>query len=138
MKFHRLLPLILFFSTITLALSQKPDFDPSFRGTWKLNLDRSDFGGSEKLKSGTVRWTEHGWVFAIVLPNGEIYADGVSLDHGCTLIGVESGITCELRTLSPQHVRLTTMQNGKALRVGDIELVDKNTTKTTHRVSPEK
>ena len=75
-------------------------------------------------------------MFAIVTPGGGIYADAVMTDHGCTLIGVPSEYSCQLDVLTPRHLRFTMKQGGGVRRVGDIELLDKDTTKTTHRVTP--
>ena len=86
-------------------------------------------------KAGHVSWTEHGWVFAIITQGG-IYADAVMTDNGCTLIGVSSEYSCGIEVLGPRHLRLTMKQAGAVRRIGDIELLDKNTTKTTHRVTP--
>jgi hypothetical protein len=110
--------------------------DPALYGVWALNVEKSDFGAGPKPKKGQVNWTAHGWVFALVTGDGRLYADGVATDHGCTLIGVPSEYSCEIKILTPRHLRLTLKQASAIRRVGDIELVDKNTTKTTHRVTP--
>jgi hypothetical protein len=110
--------------------------DTGLRGDWNLNVGKSTFGPGPGPKSGHVSWTEHGWVFAIVTSGGGIYADAVITDNGCTLIGVPSDYSCQIEVLTPRHIRLTTKQGGAVRRVGDIELLDKNTTKTTHRVTP--
>jgi hypothetical protein len=57
-------------------------------------------------------------------------------DNGCTMIGVPSDYSCQIELLTPRHLRFTMKQGGTVRRVGDIELLDKNTTKTTHRVTP--
>jgi hypothetical protein len=116
------------------AASRRPD--PGLYGVWTLRVDKSDFGGAPKPKAGQVNWTEHGWVFALVTGDGHLYADGVTTDHGCTLIGVPSDYSCDIALLTPQHLRFTLRQGTAIRRVGDIELVDKNTTRTTHRVTP--
>ena len=41
-----------------LLLAQQ--IDPDLRGVWKLNVEKSDFGGGPKPKMGQVNWTEHG------------------------------------------------------------------------------
>jgi len=115
------------------VLSQQ--MDAQLRGEWNLNVNKSKFGPGPAPKAGHVSWTEHGWVFAIITPGG-IYADAVMTDNGCTLIGVPSEYSCGIEVLAPRHLRLTMKQAGTVRRVGDIELLDKNTTKTTHRVTP--
>jgi hypothetical protein len=138
LKLYRLLLLTTLMLPAVPAVSQQPQIDPNLRGFWKLNVEKSDFGGSGKLKMGLVNWTEHGWVFAIVTPDGNLYADGLTIDHGCTLIGVPSDFSCEIQVVTPQHVRLIMRRNGAVRRIGDIELIDQKTTKTTHHVTPEK
>jgi hypothetical protein len=111
--------------------------DPNFRGVWKLNVEKSDFGGNPKPKMGQVNWTEHGWVYAVVTDDGHLYADAALTDHGgCILIGVQKEFSCEVKVIAPKHVRLVLKQGSAVRRVGDIELPDKNTTQTTHRVTP--
>jgi hypothetical protein len=110
--------------------------DAALRGDWNLNVTKSTFGPGPAPKGGHVSWTEHGWVFAIVTPGGGVYADAVLTDNGCTLIGVPSEYSCQIEVLNPRHIRLTMKQGQSVRRVGDIELVDNNTTKTTHRVTP--
>jgi hypothetical protein len=97
-----------------------------------------DFGGGPKPKMGLVNWTEHGWVVAILTANGELYSDGVITDHGCALIGIQSDLSCTFEVKTPKHVVFTLKQGDTVRRVGDIELVDKNTTLTTHHVTPSK
>ncbi len=104
---------------------------------WALNVQKSDFGGDPKPKAGQVNWTEHGWAFAIITADGGLYADGVVTDHGCSLIGV-GGYSCTFEVVAPSHVRLTLREGKVVRRVADIELVDKNTTKATHHVTPSK
>jgi len=110
--------------------------DPALRGSWTLNVARSAFGPDGAPSAGTVRWTEHGWVLALVFAGGYVYADAVLTDHGCALIGVSAEYTCGLDVVTPKHVRFTLRQAGAVRRVGDIELVDSNTTRATHHVSP--
>jgi hypothetical protein len=110
--------------------------DPALRGNWSLNVARSTFGPDGVPSAGTVRWTEHGWVLALVFGGGYVYADAVLTDHGCALIGVSPDYTCRLDVVTPTHVRFTLRQAGSVRRVGDIELVDSNTTRATHHVSP--
>ena len=74
-------------------------------------------------------------MFAIVTPGGGIYADAVMTDDGCILIGVPTEYSCRLDVQTPRHLRFTMKQDGAVRRVGDIELLDKDTTTTTHRVT---
>jgi hypothetical protein len=110
--------------------------DPALHGSWTLGVGRSTFGPDGAPSAGTVRWTVHGWVLALVFPNGYVYADAVLTDHGCALIGVSADYTCRLAVISPTHVRFTLRQATAIRRVGDIELIDSNTTRATHHVSP--
>lgn len=128
---------ILFVAFLTAVGVSGAQMDPALRGLWKLNVAKSEFGGPwPKSRTGQVSWTEHGWVFALVTADGGIYADGVVTDHGCTLIGVPADYSCAIQVVSPRHVRITLRQGSSVRRVGDIELVDQNTTRTTHRVMP--
>ena len=110
--------------------------DPGLSGFWTLNVDKSDFSGRPKPKMGLVNWGEHGWTFAIVTPDGHLYADSVGTDGGCTLIGVFPDFSCSVEMVTPRHLRLTMKQAGTVRRVGDIELLDDGTTQTIHRVTP--
>jgi hypothetical protein len=130
--------LVVFALLLTAATASAQRIDPAFYGTWALNVAKSDFGGEPKPKMGQVNWTEHGWVFALVTGDGRLYADGTVVDRGCTLIGVPAEYSCEITVVTPHHVRFTLRQGSVVRRVGDIELVDKNTTKTTHHVTPER
>jgi hypothetical protein len=112
------------------------DFDRALMGNWTLNVPKSSFGPDGAPTAGTVRWTEHGWVLAMVFPGGYVYADAVVTDHGCALIGVAADYTCSLEILAPTHVRFTLKQGATVRRVGDIELLDKSTTRTVHQVTP--
>jgi len=109
--------------------------DPQLRGRWTLDVQKSDFGTDPKPKMGQVNWTDHGWVFAIVFADGGLYADGVVTDQGCSLIGV-SRYTCSFQVVTPKHVRVTLREGASIRRVGDIELLDANTTKVVHHVTP--
>lgn len=128
-------------AVFTIWLTAIPLFsqhlDPNLRGVWKLNVEKSDFGGNPKPKMGQVNWTERGWVYAIVTDDGHMYADATLTDHGgCILIGVEREFSCEVKVIAPKHVHLVLKQGSAVRRVGDIELINKNTTQTTHRVTP--
>jgi hypothetical protein len=110
--------------------------DPGLRGKWTLNVARSAFGPDGAPSAGTVRWTEHGGVLALVFTGGYVYADAVLTDRDCALIGVSADYTCRLEVVTPKHVRLTLRQAGASRRVGDIEFVDSNTTRAVRHVSP--
>lgn len=119
----------------TASIAQQ--IDPAFLGHWTLNVEKSDFAGRPKLKMGFVNWGEHGWTFAIVTADGRLYADAVATDGGgCHLIGMFPNWSCELEVVSPRHARLTVRQDQAIRRVGDIELLEDGTTRTTHRVTP--
>jgi hypothetical protein len=120
--------------TVTTALSQQ--IDPGLRGFWTLNVEKSDFGARPKPKMGFVNWGEHGWTFAIVTADGRLYADAVSTDSGCALIGVFTNYSCQIEFVTPRHVRFTLRQGMAVRRVGDIELLENDTTQTIHRVTP--
>ncbi len=120
--------------TTSVAVAQQ--LDPALRGVWSLDVAKSDFGSGPAPKMGQVNWTEHGWVFVLLSADNHLYADGALTDHGCTLIGVSSDFSCEVKAMSPRHVRLLLLQGAAVRRVGDIELVDSNTTRTTHHVTP--
>lgn len=125
---------LLFVGSAAPVLSQQ--MDPALRGVWKLNVEKSVFEDGSKAKAGRVNWTEHGWVFAIVSADGYLYADGVVTDNGCLLIGAPNDYSCELKIITPRHVQLTLKQGPAIQRVGDIELLDKNTTQAIHHVTP--
>ena len=110
--------------------------DPGLRGNWTLDVANSTFGPDGPPSAGTVRWSEHGWVLALTFPNGYVYADAVVTDNGCALIGVPAIYTCRIAVISAKHVRITVRQGAEVERVGEIELVDSKTTRTTHRVTP--
>jgi hypothetical protein len=126
-------PITVLLSTAT-AFSQQ--IDPAFRGFWTLNVEKSDFGVRPKPKMGQVNWGEHGWVFALVTADGRLYADGVETDRGCALIGVSPNYSCEVEVVTPRHVRFTLKQGATVRRIGDIELLENDTTQTTHRTTP--
>lgn len=88
-----------------------------------------------KAEDGASELGRHGWTFALVLANGEMFTDGVQTDHGCVYVGV-SPLSCEYELITPRHVRLTMKEGATVIRVGEIELLDDGTTKTTHRVIP--
>ena len=126
--------------TVQLALGPIPlggqQLDSRLLGNWTLDVARSTFGPDGPPTSGTVRWTRHGWVLALAFGGGYVYADAVITDHGCELIGVPPDYSCALALVSPTHLRFTLRQGTVIRRVGDIELVAPDTTRTIHRVTP--
>lgn len=108
----------------------------AFRGFWRLNAEKSDFGDRPKPKTGFVNWGENGWTFAIVQADGRVYADAVETSHGYMFIGMApNDLSCEVEVVTPRHVRLTVKQGATVRRIGDIELLDDSTTQTTHHVT---
>ena len=118
---------------LTHAAGKK--LDAGFYGLWNLDVAKSDFASQPKPKMGQVDWGEHGWAFALVLANGELFTDAVQTDHGCSYIGAPP-FSCEYEVVTPRHVRLTMRKGTTVIRVGEIELMDDGITKTTHRVFP--
>lgn len=123
-----------FFVLTVLAHAQQPRLDPGFYGIWNLDVAKSDFASQPKPKMGQVNWGEHGWAFALVLANGELFTDAVQTDHGCIYVGPP--LSCEYEVMSPRHVRLTMREGTTVIRVGEIERMNDGTTRTTHRVFP--
>ena len=122
--------------SVTRRLPHGQQIDSRLRGNWTLDVARSTFGPDGGPTAGVVRWTAHGWVLALTLPGGSLYADGVVTDNGCALIGVSAGYHCSLRVLSPTHLRFTLREGQLVRRVGDIELITADTTRTVHRITP--
>src|SRR5882724_3190181 len=91
---------------IASASSQSVKLDQGFLGLWNLDVAKSDFGSQAKPRMGQVNWGEHGWAFALVFANGEMFTDGVQTDHGCVYIGISS-LSCRYELIAPRHVRLT-------------------------------
>lgn len=118
------------------AQAKTQQMDPALRGNWTLDVAKSTFGPDGVPSAGTVRWTEHGWVLALVFPNGYVYADAVLTDHGCALIGFSAEFSCRIDIITPGHVRFTLRQAARIRRIGDIELLDSTTTRATHHVVP--
>jgi hypothetical protein len=121
--------------TALLAHAEDAKLDAGFYGLWNLDVAKSDFASQPKPKMGQVDWGEHGWAFALVLPNGELFTDAVQTDHGCSYIGPPA-LSCEYEVVTPRHIRLTMRKGTAVIRVGDIELMNDGTTRTTHRVFP--
>jgi hypothetical protein len=136
MSFLRLITIAILGCVFAVAVhSQNAKLDPGFLGTWNLDVGKSDFGSQPKPKMGQVNWGEHGWSFALVLANGDIFTDAVETDQGCVYIA-DFPLTCEYEILTPRHVRLTMKHDQSVIRVGEIELLDDGTTRTTHHVTP--
>jgi hypothetical protein len=134
----RLSTLVLVVLVATVPICSKAQHvDAGLLGNWKLSVEKSTFGPDGAPSAGTVRWTQHGWAVALAFPNGYLYTDAVITDHGCALIGVPDDFTCSIAVLSPTHVRFTLKQGRVPRRVGDIELTDRDTTRTVHHVTPE-
>ncbi len=132
-------PRVLWLVTLFALLShpaRAQDLDPGLQGNWTLDVAKSTFGPDGPPSAGTVRWSKHGWVLALVFANGYVYADAVVTDSGCARIGVPADYSCTLVPLTPTHVRFTLKQATAVRRVGEITLVDRNTTRTVHRVTP--
>jgi hypothetical protein len=121
--------------TCSGAHAQNVKLDEGFLGLWNLDVAKSDFASQPKPRMGQVNWGAHGWAFALVLANGEMFSDGVQTDSGCIYIGV-SPLSCQYEIIAPRHVRLTMKDGTTVIRVGEIELLDDGTTRTTHRVMP--
>jgi hypothetical protein len=117
------------------AYAQNAKLDEGFLGFWNLDVAKSDFAAHPKPRMGQVNWGGHGWAFALVLADGEMFSDGVQTDTGCTYIGVDP-LSCQYEIITPRHVRLTMKDGDTVIRVGEIELLDDGTTRTTHRVIP--
>jgi len=113
------------------------NMDKSFLGSWSLNVAKSDFGPGAKPKMGVVNWTEHGWSFAMLLANDLLIIDAVITDHGCSLIGDPADYACEFTVVTPRHVTFRMKQGNTTRVVSDFELIDNNTTKVTHRRTPQ-
>lgn len=128
--------LLIVLATLASPALSAHDFNPALMGNWTLNVAKSSFGPDGAPSAGTVRWTEHGWVLAMVFSGGYVYADAVVTDKGCALIGVPADYTCSIAVLTPTHVRFTLRQGASVRRIGDIELLDKNTTRAVHHVTP--
>ena len=138
MRAFRLLTIAAVLPAAALVVdSQQMRLDPKLRGFWVLNVEQSEFGGAEaKPKSGLVNWTETGFVFAIVTADGSLYGDAVVLGKQCKMIGVPASYSCEFKMLTPSHCLLTVRDGKSVRRIADIELIDANTTRTVHHVTP--
>jgi hypothetical protein len=122
---------------ISANASNGQQIDPGFKGFWTLIVEKSDFGKRPKAKAGFVNWGEHGWTFAVVSADGRLYADAVETDNVCVFIGLApADLSCQVEIIAPKHVRLTMKRGAAVERVGEIELLDDGTTRTTHRVTP--
>lgn len=127
------------FAAIALVApsARAASLDSRMYGMWVLDVPHSTFGGPYPApKSGLVNWTEQGLVFAITLGDGSLYADATVTVGGCILVGVPASYGCEIRIASPTHVHLTVRDGQHVERDADIELIDDNTERTVHRVTP--
>ncbi|HEY7639685.1 MAG TPA: hypothetical protein VH814_08165 [Steroidobacteraceae bacterium] len=120
---------------LTFAAARAEKIDPALQGIWNLDVAHSKFGPDGKPRSGQVNWGAHGFSFALVFANGELFTDAVATDNGCAYVGA-SPLTCVYSVINPRHVRLTIKEGDQVTRVGDIELLPDGTTRTTHRVTP--
>ena len=127
---------MLFDVLLLAATAVAQNTDRAFLGSWTLNVAKSDLGERAKPKMGHVNWGEHGWTLAIVGANGELYAEAVSTDGDCTLIGVFPKQSCEIEIVTSQHVRFTIKEGMTIRRVSDIQLLGNATTQMIHRVIP--
>ena len=122
---------------VTDSAAARQPIDSAFYGFWTLNVEKSDFAGRVKPKTGFVNWGEHGWTLAIVQADDRVYADAVETTHGCTFIGTApNDLSCTVEVVTPRHIRLIMKQGTTVLRIGDIELLADGTTQTTHHVTP--
>jgi hypothetical protein len=111
--------------------------DSRMYGTWTLDAARSHFGGPYPAPtSGMVNWNEHGWAFAIGSNEEVVYTDAVSVDQGCALVGVSGSVTCAAEATSPTHVHMVIREGGRISRVADIDLLDDNTQRAVHVITP--
>jgi hypothetical protein len=122
---------------ISAKAGHSQQIDPGFKGFWTLNVEKSDFGNRPKAKAGFVNWGEHGWTFAVVSADGRLYADAVQTDNGCVFVGLApADLSCQVEIIAPRHVRLTMKRGAAVERIGDLELLQDGTTRTTHHVTP--
>lgn len=140
MSHHHVLSVLGLAALTAVALTAEParaaSLDSMMYGMWVLDTAHSQFGGPYPApKSGLVNWTEHGWVFAVMSADG-LYADAAVIDHGCILVGVPRPYTCQIDIVTPTHVHLILRNGDRTEREGDIELVDDNTQRIVHRVTP--
>lgn len=111
--------------------------DAQMYGMWTLDIGQSVFGGPYPSPTkGMVNWTAGGWAFALAFADGGLYTDAVYTDNGCSLVGAPDTWGCSVEAVSPTHVRLIIRNRRRVERTADIRLVDKDTQRTVHRVSP--
>ena len=111
--------------------------DPRMYGMWTLDASHSVFGGPYPPPiSGKVNWTANGWSFALSFADGGLYTDAAYTDDGCSLVGVSASKSCTVKALSPTHVRLIIREGAHVDRTADIELIDVDTERAVHRVTP--
>lgn len=113
--------------------------DARMYGMWTLDAKHSVFGGPYPPPiNGMVNWTPSGWSFALALPDGGLYTDAVYTDGGCSLVGAPATWGCSVEALSPTHVRLIIRDGPHVERTAEIELIDNDSQRTVHRVTPSK
>jgi hypothetical protein len=106
-------------------------------GMWTLDVAHSVFGGPYPPPiTGKVNWTANGWAFALSFDDGGIYTDAAYTDDGCSLVGVSNSWSCYIEAITPTHVRLIVRDGSRVDRTADIELVDNDTERAVHRVTP--
>jgi hypothetical protein len=85
-----------------------------------------------------VNWTASGWAFALSFSDGGIYTDAAYTDNGCSLVGAPASWSCSVEAIGPTHVHLIVRDGSRVDRTADIELVDQDTERAIHRVTPSK
>ena len=119
------------------AAHQHLALDARMYGLWTLDAPHSVFGGPYPPPiSGKVNWTVSGWAFALAFADGGIYTDAAYTDYGCSLVGVPAPWRCSVEVVSPTHIHLVMREGSRVDRSADIELVDENTQRALHRVTP--
>src|SRR5262245_8144415 len=110
--------------------------DPRLYGQWRLDVARSEFDGPGPAPTaGVVYWTARGWVFALAFGEA-LYTDAVVDNNGCTLVGAPDSYSCESQIVTPTHVHFIERNSGRITRESDIELIDANTYRASHRMTP--
>ncbi len=113
--------------------------DARMYGMWTLDTGHSTFGGPYPPPiSGKVNWSAGGWAFALSFSDGGMYTDAAYTDDGCSLVGVPGSWGCSVEAITPTHVRLIVRDGTRIDRTADIELVDQDTERAVHRVTPSK
>jgi|SRR6185295_17417797 len=122
-----------------IRVHQHLALDPRMYGMWTLDAGHSVFGGPYPPPiGGKVNWNTSGWAFALSFAEGGMYTDAAYTDDGCSLVGVPLSWGCTVKAVSPRHVRLVVREGSRVDRTADIELIDKDTQRAVHRVTPSK